>query len=320
MCNWLSLFVLQLISIEFLIYQPNTYKIGNDCIVIYSYALNEKINSYLKNLETSNLNKNLFCTGEIAFCLENDFSKNIGDTTSKTNIYGDIETYFILNYTNKNFYYNLKTYYIYELYYKLQENLTTKSDDFKISNSIGFINSDFLATSLSIDVNTPLFNRFEDSVLMFSFLSPAQIMYSLNIEFKKKFSNNTLIELGLGLACIKSTLIINKDIYNIEDRFGIIDKKLLSNSIGFKFNYLIWKEWQNSFTITNSGDIYFPSKEKPFSKEWFKTLTISLENDLTILNKKGFKISLISNFKYNKFELQTFEMHHKLYCSITIKK
>ena len=107
MCNWLSLFVLQLISIEFLIYQPNTYKIGNDCIVIYSYALNEKINSYLKNLETSNLNKNLFCTGEIAFCLENDFSKNIGDTTSKTNIYGDIETYFILNYTNKNFYYNV---------------------------------------------------------------------------------------------------------------------------------------------------------------------------------------------------------------------
>ncbi len=318
MSNLFYLLLLHLITIEFIEYKPCIYRISNNYNIIYFYELNNKIANYLDKVEEENIkNKYLNLSGEIAFCIENDFAKDIGDTITKTDIYGDIETFFSLNYKNKDFYYNFKTSYMYELYYKLLNDITTQSDEFKITNSLGF-NSNF-APSLSIELNTPIFNQFEDSVLMLSFLSPAQIIYSLNLDLSKMLHNKTLIELKLGITSIKSTLVVNKDIDNVEDRFGILDNKYFSNSIGAKFYYLISKEWENSLAITNTGDIYFPSEEKPFSKEWFKTLTISLENDFTIFNKNGFKISFISNFKYNKFELKTFEMHHKLYCSITIK-
>ena len=197
---------------------------------------------------------------------------------------------------------------------------TKSSDEFQCSNVV-MLKLGKVDLSTRVSVSTQLFNnKNDDDILESSFLSPGEVTWGLGFAYNtdKWFDLN----LTFNFAANKSVIFVNQSIYTLQNQEVMNDvpkNKYIFNIIGMDFSYSLQKDFHDNLELTNDGEIFFPGTEKLFSDEWFNYLNFKIDNKISYSILKKMKISVESQFSYNKHLNKTLEWYNKIAIGIIIK-
>lgn len=258
---------------------------------------------------------------DVSLLFDFDMNKDFEDTlvAVSPNFSGEVSTKIDYSYYYKKMEYSIEASYSAGFVSEKDAVIVMDTDDLDFSNEVVWEGED-LSTSLSFSIQTQLFRKKENELVVSRCLSPAIIDYSLGLEYA--FDGIVRGAVKMNFASFQSALFIDQSLYDNkgETQINNVEKgKYISTTSGLSVDYSIGKTINNMISFKNTGSIFFPGQERLFSSAWLDDFKVQLSNEINFFRRNKFKISLITKVDYNRYYGHNLDFYTKLAVGVTIR-